>query len=89
MDCRFDRRAQRERWQPASKVFTAFPNKIALTFSIMGDTAHITEMRLFAMCMPELHVARPVWWMTHVLAAAPSGWRQIRTQSGMARTGCN
>ena len=75
--------------QSASKVFTAFPNKIALTFSIMGDTANVTEMRLFATCMPELHVARPVWWMTHVLAAAPSGWRQIRTKSGMARTGCN
>ncbi len=75
--------------QSASKVFTAFPNLIGLTFSIMGDTAHVTEMRLFATCMPELHVARPVWWMTHVLAAAPSGWRQIRTKSGMARTSCN
>jgi hypothetical protein len=79
------------RWSgpPASKVFTAFPKQIYLTFSIMGDTAHVSEVRILATCIPGPYLARPVWWMTHVLAAAPSGWRQIRTESGMARTGCN
>lgn len=72
----------------ASKVFTAFPNKIVLTFTIMGDTAHVTEVRVLPTCMPELHVA-PVWWMAHVLAATPSGWRQIRTEIRMARSRCN
>jgi hypothetical protein len=75
--------------QPASKVFTAFPNMIALTFSIMGDTAHVTEMRFAATCVPEMHGMRPAWGMTHVLAAAPSGWREIRSRSTMARTVCN
>ena len=74
--------------RPASKVFSAFANRIALTFSIMGDTAYATEMRLLPTCMPELRTARPMWWMAHVLTATPSGWRQIRTQSGMARTSC-
>ena len=74
--------------QSASKVFAAFPNKIVLTFTIMGDTAHVTEVRVLPTCIPELHMA-PVWWMSHVLAATPSGWRQIRTQGRMARTVCN
>jgi hypothetical protein len=75
--------------QPASKVFTASPSQIFLTFGIMSDTAHVMEMRLLQMCLAELHVARPVWWMAHVLTATPSGWREIRTQSGMARTSCH
>lgn len=74
--------------QPGSKVFTAFPNLIAVTFSIMGDTAYVTEMRILPTCMPELHVARPMWWMAHTLAAAPSGWREISTEIAMARAGC-
>ena len=73
---------------PASKVYSAFPVEIGLTFGIMGDTAHVLEDRLMPMCMSELRTARPVWWMAHVLTATPSGWRQIRTQSGMARTSC-
>lgn len=75
--------------RPASNVFTAFPSKIIVTFSILGDSAHVTEMRYPATCMPQLFVPRPVWWMTHVLAATLSGWRQVRTRSGMARTFCN
>jgi hypothetical protein len=74
--------------QPASKVFSAFPDQIALTFGILGDTAHVLEVRLLPTCMSELRVARPVWWRAHVLAATPSGWRQIRAESGMARTSC-
>lgn len=74
---------------PASKEFTAFPSRIWLTFGILGDTATVTETRLLPPCMPELHAARPVWWMTHVLAATPSGWREVHTQSAMARTSCN
>jgi len=73
---------------PAPRVFAAFPNQIFLTFTILGDTAHVSEMRLPATCMPQLFVARPVWWVDHVLAATPSGWRQVRSNTGMARTGC-
>jgi hypothetical protein len=74
---------------PPSKAFTAFPNLISVTFGIMGDTAHVTEERLLPPCMAELHHASPVWWMAHVLARTPSGWRQVHTKSAMARTGCN
>jgi hypothetical protein len=75
--------------KPAPNVFAAFPSEIVLTFTILGDTAHVTEIRLPATCMPQLFVARPIWWVDHVLAATPSGWRQVRTKSAMARAGCN
>jgi hypothetical protein len=75
--------------QATSKVFAAFPNQIALTFGILGDTAQVTEMRGLPACLPELHVARPVWLRTHVLARTPSGWRQVRAKSMMATTSCN
>ena len=74
--------------RPTSKEFSAFADQIVLTFGIMGDTAHVLEIRLLPTCMSELRLARPVWWMGHVLTATPSGWRQIRTASGMARTSC-
>jgi hypothetical protein len=37
------------RYAERGRDFAAeFPNKIALTFAIGGDTAHETEMRLFS-----------------------------------------
>jgi hypothetical protein len=69
-------------------VYSEFVGQIALTFGIMGDTAHVLEIRLLPTCMAELRTSRPAWWMEHVLAATPSGWRQIRTASGMASASC-
>jgi hypothetical protein len=57
-----------------------------LNFS--GDSLLATEYRLYPTCAGPSPGFRAMWWKGHVLTSTPSGWRQVGTKSGMARTSC-
>jgi hypothetical protein len=73
----------------AQDSLTPVPLEIALSFYIPGDTAQVTEYRMFHSCKVRQGGRGEVWWVSRLLTATKSDWRQVHTKSGVGLAGCN
>jgi hypothetical protein len=64
------------------------PLEIGMYFYMPTDTAEFTEFRIFQTCKVRPGDTREIWWVSRLLTTTRSGWRQVRTRSGMAHAAC-